>query len=275
MHPHPEDAYVQMFNRAKTRRIAGQLHGDRFAALASLAREPDRHGFRTGRLSTYVDIDPDRPWLDTETNDLADEGKVRAIVLPKNLKPQYEAVEFLFHAEKHFLFIANPRFSPSSFARALTNILNTASVNKSDGAVTVTAVQEHETLDLIFGIRRLGFLEITVTRPNGDSLKPAGERVRERMKAANALRMTERYYGDRKKGLVVDQDMRDAAEVALENGEVNARGWDAEGTLVKESTANHPMEHRTKYDPGEESEAVAFRREVRPFLARLLERIFG
>ncbi|HMI84649.1 MAG TPA: DUF4747 family protein [Polyangiaceae bacterium] len=270
--PHSPEIYLGLFQRARNAKIAGLMHGNRWGRIGSIASNPDANGLHFGRLNTFVDFDLKKPWLNTDTDDIAGIEQVRAIQLPANLKPEYLPIEFAFHPGKHLLFIRAEKTGPTNLERVIFNLLNHPRVNRGEQRVNVTVVQEESALDRIFGIETLSRLRIVVSRPNPDDFEEFDARLKERLAEQSADQVTVELVGT--DGLEPDETTKALAYVALKNGSVLGSGKRADGLKVTESSLAHPRVIDEMWDPKKkETETDVFVRAIRKWPARVAAKI--
>lgn len=262
MHPHSAEGYLKLFQRARTLKVAGLMSGNRYCTIASIAPKPDEAGLHHGRLNTFVDFNLKAPWLDTETEDYAEQEKLAAIQLPATLKPEYRPVDFALDPKKHHVFIYKA-FGPHPVRRGMAGIFNSERVNRTDSPINVTVVQDEAGLNAIWSIAHLTRLQIVIRRPNPDDFEEFDARLQERLAEQQAERVEIELVGTRKAGLKPDASTRMVAESALENGSVSARGYAANGSKTSKSTESIPRVFEELYDPKKVDEITAFRRAIR------------
>ena len=123
-HPHSPSQYVEMFKRAKSQKVAGKYFGNRWGSIGSFSLQSDAY---QGHLHLYTDFDQTKPWFDIERGRQADEEDLKAIKLPRTLRPEFTQVPFVFFPKEH-LFLFEQIISPNSASRLVETILREKSV---------------------------------------------------------------------------------------------------------------------------------------------------
>ena len=126
LHPHPDGAYRELFERAGASQQAQKYFGDRFARLSPISET--RNGAFSGRLTTWTEIDPKSNSIQTETlveSPLSDTD----FTLPRNIGFNAKVFSFAFREEDHTLFVEllndeRQSISINSAKKAFFNILS-------------------------------------------------------------------------------------------------------------------------------------------------------
>lgn len=248
-HPHDDETYVGLFSKAKRQHITSKFYGSKHAMLASFFevknKPPGLKSMRVfaGVVNCYTDFDKTKPWLNIARGTEAEPEEVENVSLPKELKPEYEAFQFLFLADKHRI-VFERIFGVSSVVRVFSGLLSAVTENE----VTVTAEQDREALEAILTLHRLNSLAIRISRPNADDFGSYDQDIEERLKRQMAAEIVIELKAEKgSAGLQPDERTVETAKVALHNGNVIGKGLEEDGTAVTRATENHPLVDVSKY----------------------------
>lgn len=251
--PHPEGVYAQILNRAA--RTTGHAHGSDAAKITRPAAS-DIEGVYLGRILVWTDLDIKGRWIDIESEeDLSEEDRAE-INIPNKARPNFRVFSYAFHERKHRLYFETRNefgetFGPKTGERLLRGIIGRFSGTGDYPDVNVTLVPRSGAVDRILELDGLRKLEIELTVPNPDDDDPEKRRrlyaEMERMNAKRWNQTLVKSAGEDR--LEPTQAIRDAAEVAAENGVV--KGWGREdGKNVEISTNDIPRVESAKLDEG-------------------------
>ncbi|GHB30310.1 hypothetical protein GCM10009038_31350 [Salinicola rhizosphaerae] len=202
-----------------------------------------------GELISFVDINPDDPWLNLSSGKTAGEDELRKLKIPDHLKPGMRRFHFVFFPKTHRLVFESKNtkgetLGPSSAQRAFERLLNTEDLNLLFGPIDVIVEPEKNALDEIFKIEKLKSVTIFITRPNGDDTGDAEREIMRRLEKMNAQSTTEVYNARKGESLKLDEEAKSYAEIGSHNGYVQARGKNSANEPVFESTEQYPMKER-------------------------------
>ncbi len=268
-HPHSQETYIELFQRAKDLKIGGLSHSNRYAMITQFSAASPLRDIYTGTLSTFTDFDRNAPWLDTGSGEAATSSKVEAIRLPQDLKPDLKQIPFAFVPRSHRFVFELERIGVKAAYRAISAILNHPLVLGTLSEVVVSVVQAREPLDRIFEASNLRHLEILVNRPNPDDFGDSDDDVAERLERQHATRITVIMDGEREVGLKPDPGIRKLADAAITDGHVRAVVVKPSGGTEKISTDDHPLVGVTNYDPATTPKESAFMLAVKAVLSFL------
>ncbi|WP_426412563.1 DUF4747 family protein [Bradyrhizobium ganzhouense] len=258
--PHPPGIYRRLFEAAADEPV--RIWGSDWAKItAPIDRDTDPPSFY-GRVLVWTEIDRDGKWLNQQEDREATPTEKRNIRIPEELDPNFRSFNFVFIEGRHLLIIEFQNELRENFgARRAETLFRKLFVKdepeEDEPRVEVTVVPSAEALDLIFAMPRLWKLEITVVRPNPDSLDEHEERILQKLLDQGAKEQTvvlKKRPGIQK--LTPDEDTRTLAQVAAINGSVSAEGRDEDGKTVFESTKDHPK--TVKAEVGTSSVATFF-----------------
>lgn len=258
IHPHSQDLYISLFQDAFSLRKSIRIRGDQHLIISSISKNSIPI---TGTIARYTEIDTKLPWFNSEHFDEADDSDIRKINIPGELKPNYASFNFSFHPDQH-LFIfehkANNIYLSAQLAqRFMERLLNSAELQKKYKYASVDVLNDKEKLSQIISIKELRRLIIKVQRPNPDGLGDYDDDVEERLNEQNARQVTIVYDHIPGESLEPDENTKKVAEIAMENGKVEAFGKE-DGKSVTRSSAEHPKIEVIKYDPELKTEDQAF-----------------
>lgn len=245
--PHPMERYIELLQKAFRQRMIvrmGSLHG---ITLGTLYR-PQTHGrtiLLSGEIYRFVKIDPDQPWFNADTKEPASEEDVGAINIPGHLLPHLQRMPFVFNARRHQLWYVSRdqanSLAPATAAKFLDVLLQTTANKLNFPEVSVTVVPEKTSVDEILSLPGLEYLKIELVRPNPDDGESAEERWLRRLEEQHTTKAKLELFHARNETLTPDEETREMASVAANNGVVVGRGRTADGLPVEESTKDRPM----------------------------------
>lgn len=276
---HSPRRYIELFQELRRNRLTFRYYGERHAMLAHLSRGDgnlSHHGMQ-GLITTFLEIDTQEEWLNTQTGKPAEGDDLAAVQFPDHLKPGLRSFRFVFFPEEHRFFFETRNaqgktISPGSMRNILEGLLNQDAIAEHLGPSDITVEPEHEALEAIFRMHRLQRLIVHITRPNADDQDDVESEVLERLRRQNARSHTEELKSADNDGLQPDDEYRTLARVAASNGFVEAHGKDHENRPDFESTKDHPMIESIQYDPETETASGVLRNGARKMLQRILRR---
>lgn len=274
MHPHSHELYARLLHDAYRAGAVAKIRGDDWGMLGWL-READ-HGAEPvlyGTLYKFLNIRPDEPWLDLQTRAPVetDEGEPIPQV-PDHLRPNLREVRYAFFPRHHRFFFETAGLSPGSARRLLSGVLAEPSIRDTYGPVDVEMETSLEGLERILAIPTMTRLEIVITRPNQDDVGGLEARVLARLEAQNARKVEERLTSVRGESIRPDEETRAMMAVATSNGRVTGSGYNLQEEKLVESTENHPLRERLRYDPNTEDPGRVMLQAASELLRRVLRR---
>lgn len=272
VHPHEPKIYDDLLRAAFSLKMPIKVFGDQHMLLSSL-RSKAEEDVVYGTIAKFTDIDFKQPWYNFETSDAAKDSEVKSVKIPPNLRPNYSAFQFAFHLKKHlFLFECygdGKQMSPSLVNKFLSELFEMPKIVKKFGVVDLTIEPKEETLSAIFKMATLHHLELMILRPNPDDFQDDEDSVLEELNKQNAGKLTKSYTAIDGKSLRPNEATKKLAQIAARNGRVDAKGKDANGKPIKESTTAHPRIITEYFDPDMMGASVAFKKAVRDFIQNL------
>jgi hypothetical protein len=126
----------------------------------------------------------------------------------------------------------------------------------------ISIVQSKEGLESLFKIKRITEIKVTIAKPNSDIFSDDFEsKIEAHLAATHSQKLTMTYDVEPGQSIVATNEIKTISEAALENGNVQVKGRDETGAVVR-STQEFPKILQGTYDPEEISEREAFRRIV-------------
>lgn len=257
LHRHGPQIYVDLLGFIKDKKIRARFHGDRHAIIGYFDRpegQEETSAEIKGQILTFVEIDPNEPWLNFETGKRAEDDDLDGMSVPDHLKPGMRIYNFVLFTRKHRIVFESRTaeghsLGPANARRIFEVLLKNPEVIEQFGPCEVTIEPTEDALENILSIKRLEFLELHFTRPNPDDNEDDAEEIRRRMDEQNADTYKQQLSAPKGESLSPDDQTRRHARVAASNGYVNGRGKDAANDPVNESTRAHPLRKRAEFNP--------------------------
>jgi hypothetical protein len=247
--PHPDGIYVKSLLRASSFLI--RARGSDFAKITApkmleIGGESTSDVF-VGRILLFTQIDLTAPWLDLSSEDELSSDLKKRIEIPDNAKPNFRTFNYFFNPRNHRLYFEtknelNQTFGPKTARFVFSSMLSLERLGRGYSEINVSIVPDESALARVLKIPHLKRLTIRVVVPNGDTTSPeAYKRVMGRLEAMNAVQeelvLIRREQSDT---LNPSPEVLDMAEVASENGYVEAVGRTNSGKPIKASTNDRP-----------------------------------
>ncbi|MER9236603.1 DUF4747 family protein [Mesorhizobium sp. M0622] len=253
LHPHSPELYASYFSDIFRYRVVGYVHGDRRGMLSLIDRTQEKSGKISGVLTTFVNVDLDGTWFNSESLEPATEDQVSKVNIPNNLKPNSASYYFDFDIKTHRLYVQTyshgKALTPHTIQRLFNSLARDHRISKRYGEAKITLLQDKESLKSLFSIPRITEIVITIMRPNPDIFADDFEATVEgHLEAINGRSVQIKYQAEPGGSLVPNKEIREVSEVGADNGLVEVTGRDDTGA-VKKSTASYPVVLQTRYDP--------------------------
>lgn len=249
VHPHEDGAYDELIGKLYDLKKVAKIHGDRFGLITMLDRSEENKGMVYGVLSTFLEIEIDGDWFNTETMDEASANDIRKIRIPENLHPNLKTFRFAFNTKRHELIFEHysegDRLTHNSALNFFRNLADDRRIQKRFGDVKITVVTDRATVDRIFQIPRITDLDILIEKPNSDLWDANFE---EHLEDKNARSMNVHYKAERGQGIQRDEDLNALLNASINNGRSIAKGYGPEGHVTI-STDSFPKVVQEKYEP--------------------------
>ena len=263
IHPHTPERYAELFKRVYERKNVVKVRGDRFAMISLLDSRQARQGYVTGFLATFVNVELEGQWFDTDSLAEAKIEDLQEIKIPDNLRPNLATFRFYFDTIAHRLYFQTytqgKQLTPHSALRVFNALFDDLKIRQEFGDVKVSLVQSRSSLKALFDLRVIKEINITIERPNADIFADDfEEKIEKHLEEAKSRQIEVSYKAESGGSLTPTKDIEEISRVALENGRVEVKGRDDRGATVR-SSEDHPKVLHDKYDPDEVSEEAAFR----------------
>lgn len=277
--PHSPERYVELFLDAFNLKRRVNMRGDYYGILGYrffLNNDDPLEGI-TGNINRYLEIDPNKPWLNVQETKAAEEDDIAEINIPEHLKPNMAAFRFVFFPVGHRLFFETysdqNSLGPSTVLNFFQRLFAHETIIKKYGDVTVVQEPARETLDDILAIHSLTTLEMKITRPNPDDPFESFEhKFYKRMLDENADIYETTLKG---KDLSPSETTKMMARIASSNGQVYGKGKDSDGKIVEELTVDHPLYDAVHYNPDLEDPREVFVYKAARMLEDILDWLKG
>ncbi|WP_257294582.1 DUF4747 family protein [Endozoicomonas sp. YOMI1] len=256
VHPHKTPlVYVDLFEEAYKKKrsvsVLGDMHLQLSGGVHEITKGKPLEGIR-GEIAKFTNIDPSKPFYDIETEREAEYSELKGVEQFDRVKPNYTSFQYIFYPETHLFFFETKcgkrTLSPALVEKFFVRLFSLPALVKKFGRVDITVIPKTEKLDEIKALH-LKKLEITIMRPNSDTLHEFEAEVLERMNVENVSKLYESRTAQKNMSIQPTSETWNLAAVAVNNGEVKAEGKDDQGQVKKESTKQHPMTESQKYYP--------------------------
>lgn len=268
IHPHSADRYIELLKLAYRQKNIVKLRGDRFAMISLLDSRSSAQGYVAGLLATFVNVEFDGSWFDTETLSEAKSDDLREINIPEHLRPNSATFRFYFDLASHRLYFQTytqgKTLTPASAFRVFRAIFDDLKIRGEFGDVKVSIVQNKAGIDRLFSLKVIKEIDILLEKPNADIFADDfEEKIEKHLEESRSREVRIIYRAERGSSIEPTKEIRAVSEAALDNGRVIVRGRDDKGATVRASE-DHPRILHDKYDPDETSEEAAFRSLIPP-----------
>lgn len=262
LHPHSAELYIEYLRAIFREKSVAQVYGDRYGMISLLDSSQRDAGYISGVITTFVKIETDGTWFNSDSLREATEDQVAKVVLPDNLNPNAATFYFDFDIRRHRLYFqeysGGKRLTPNSALRLWSGFSRNAKVMQEFGEAKISVVQSRSGLENVFNIPQIKRIEITILRPNPDIFAMGFEADIEGHLAGTQSRSMKIIYDAEVGGSIQpDDDIQMVSNAALTNGRVDVDGRDENG-VIHRSTENYPLVKQGKFDPEEVSERNAF-----------------
>lgn len=262
LHPHSPTRYRELWKAAFSRKKIIKMRGDRSGLITVLSRISDDSEYVNGVLSTFLEIDWDGTWLDTNTLAEAKDDEVAKISVPDNLRPNAMNFYFRFDIKNHEIIFehygSGHRLTINSALNFFSNLFRDVKLKKEFGDVKITIIQNKGSIDKIFSIPRITNIEVYIERPNSDIWDGDFEELaEEHLEDKNARSMTVIYKSEPGLGIERDDDLDALVRTSIRNGRTVAKGYGPNGHETV-TTDEFPKIMQGKFDPEFASDSTAF-----------------
>lgn len=255
--PHSPEKYINLFYAAFQNGKNGvdeKYYGEKRGIIGKLITLNNIPNALIGALYIFTTIDKNKPWLNREKLNEAEDFEKNEIQIPDYLRPNLNICHFIFDAINHKLYFEtrnkkDETFGPKNIEKLFNNILNNNMLFQEYGQVDVTLVPKSNVVDNLLDNPIIKKLEIRITPPNPDDLADAEREVMERLNKLNAKTEEINYTAANENGLSIDDNTKMIARIASTNGIVSIRAINKEGQLTRDSTRDYPCMEFFDADP--------------------------
>lgn len=266
LHPHSPEIYFNFIGDVYRLKRPVNIHGDRYAMISMLDRSGEDNNIVSGIITTFTRIETDGAWFDADNLQDATDNQVSQINIPDNLYPNSASFYFLFNTKDHKIYVQQysrgKQITSSSLLKYFRRISDDLEITEKYNSAKISIVQSTEGLEELFNLKRITEVKITILKPNSDIFADDFEaQVEAHLAETHAQKLILTYDAEPGQSIVANNQIRTVSSAALENGNVQVRGRDETGAVVR-STEEFPKILQDTYDPDELSEKEAFRRLV-------------
>jgi hypothetical protein len=257
--PHSPENYINLFKESYKLKATGKIRGSDWGIIGSLYEEKGHNNvpILRGMVYRFLNIDPKAPWLDLESNTPIDEEQleIRPIV-PDHLKPNLKMISYVFYPKFHRFFFSRRHISPGDMMKLMNDLFKDDTIATKYGQVDVSVESTSEAIERILAIPRLTRLHIMFNRPNDDDLGGLAASLLQKIDNMNIRKLEQTATSTHEAGIKPDDETQALMKLALSNGRIEAKGYDAE-QKVEISTDLHPFIEQTLYNPEIQTEHSA------------------
>lgn len=264
--PHSPERYVDLLKRVFARRATtrlGELHLAMLGTLYLEDRDDPMKGLN-GEFFRFVNLDPNEPWFNTETREVATEDDVSEIQIPRHLLPHLKRIPFFFRPETHELWFIrrdrNEGIAPGSAAKLLDRLIAPLVLEGRFPQIEITPLPDTGVLERMLAVHTLEKLFIELKRPNTDGGEDEQAKWQRKLERQKAKRLKMELTAADAESIEPDEETRSLAKAASRNGRVEVEGRTGDGSKVVESTEEHPLIERVVLDPNIETVQAVLRR---------------
>lgn len=271
-HPHDADTYKELCRAAFGLKKSIRIRGERSGIITSLHRIDAETDLVRGVLTTFLELDLEGAWLDTETLEEASDEAVESIIIPENLRPNMMAFYFAFDLVNHEIIFEHygtgKRLSHVAAHTFFSRLFKDKRIARRFGDVKVTVIKSRGSIDRLFSIPRITDIEIYIEKPNSDFWEGSFEQnTEEHLEDKHARSMTVAYKAERGRSLQRDDDLDALLRTSIRNGRAVAKGYGDDGHMIV-TTDSYPRVEQERYDPDLRSDSQAFDELVTRFRRR-------
>lgn len=253
MDNHDPNAYSSLFQNAFRLKKQVNIRGTTWGLLCAQSKVKDIKAdvpALSGDIFKFTQIREDADWLNLNTNDFATDADLAEINLPENLKPNSTRFTYFFFPESHTLvyeaYYKGNELTPNTAVDFFHKLLNSIELQKDFGEINVIHFPEKEAVQKALQLKNKRSIHMVINNPNafGDVEKKYLKKAEQRKIAKVETTVTA------KKGesIKLDQELRNEAKIAANNGSLVVKGSDGKGTPRIISTENMPFIKHDYFD---------------------------
>lgn len=267
------EKYKKLFDMAYNLKTPIRTRGESYMILQSrgLKFVDGNETYIMGTIARFTELDIDGKWFDIEELDEANDEDLEDINIPENLRPNMKSYYYLFDTTKHkFIFehYGEAGILPTTQVETfLKTLFNHKKIKQVFGQIEVNVVSNLTSVEKLFSLATITKVQIEINRPNPDDLGDLEKKIEERLRNTNTRRIVEEYTVTPGQSIEADDYMKSMAQVSTINGYTRVNGRDENGVSQKISTKEFPATEGIKYNPGESSPIVEFKRAARQMLS--------
>lgn len=271
-HPHNANTYRNLIRAAFSLKKPIKMRGDRHGLITSLQRVGNEASVIIGVLTTFIDLDIEGAWLNTDTLEEASDNELQSITIPENLRPNLMPFYFAFDVDNHEIifehYSGGHRLTHNSARLFFDRLFSQPSLFKEFGDVKVTVVQNLGSIDRLFSIPRITEIEVYIEKPNADIWDGGFENnAEEHLDDKNARSMLVRYRAEKRQSIRRDDDLDALVRASIRNGRSIAKGYGPDGHMIV-NTDSYPRVEQELFDPEEVDNSLVFQRLLNRFRRR-------
>lgn len=259
--PHSPARYVQLLKTAYKLFRDIKVRGDDRFIFTNMEIKGDHI---LGTIGKFTHIDFNKNWLNLSAMKSADKNDMSKVIIPSNLRPNYEPFYFYFYPKKH-LFIYEKNSSPKIVRKFLDTLFSDKEIVDEFGYINVSIIQSKEGLNEVLRLDKILELEMKIRRPNPDDNGSLDEEVMKAMEESGSSELDFKLKGSRTSGVIVTPAIRKLGEAALKHGQIDSRGLQG-NKVVSLSSEDHADIDRIDYDPNVSSDRDAFQGAARKII---------
>jgi hypothetical protein len=245
--PHSTEKYVALLKDANRDKKLVRFSGFNAAMIGSLSVPKDlqKNKFLTGEIFRFVNIDHELPWFNTLTSEEATDGDMEKVKIPEHLLPNFQRIEFVFNPFKHQLWIITQDRKESMgitrVAKFFQDVFDQLVNERRYPVIEVTPIPDQDKLETILANKSIEKIKIDLRRPNPDDDEDIQIKWQKKLEKLNAKQIRVEINSVEGEWLVPDEDTKEMARIAANNGNVSVYARDEHGLPYQESTQEKPL----------------------------------
>ena len=248
-HPHDTDIYEALLHKAYSIKGKAVIHGKNKGTIGQpVVEKRGKNTFVYFSIYKYYDLSKFGLWFRESTQEAVESTKENPLAnIPDDLKPELTVIPAVLVMPGHHILFDSQGMGPTAAEKFFRRLLNEPPLLEQFGPIDVTMIQDINQLERILRMEKLTKLTILIKRPNADDEDADEERIARRMENMGVHRWEQELGGRpyRQDGITPDEELRPYMNVALENGEVKAEGYERD-EKVSLSTRTAPRKRRIK-----------------------------